>query len=111
MIRIKPEQDVTKRKAGVFRVYNLFKSSAFHISLNVCVFVCVRVHVCVCVCVCVCVSMIILRWGRFLHCWKCATSFLSMCSALFLILRMNSVNFLCGVSSNKIIQNAKPSQK
>ncbi len=24
MIRIKPEQDVTKRKAGVFRVYHLF---------------------------------------------------------------------------------------
>ncbi len=45
MIRIKPEQDVTKRKAGVFRVNNLFHSSVFHIILSVCV--------CVCVCVCV----------------------------------------------------------
>ncbi len=26
MIRLKPEQDDTKRKAGVFRVYHLFKS-------------------------------------------------------------------------------------
>ncbi len=43
MIRIKPEQDVTKRKAGVLGVYfkHLF-SYNFHIIL-----------VCVCVCVCV----------------------------------------------------------
>ncbi len=44
MIRIKPEQDVTKRKAGVFRVNNLFHSSVFHIILSVCVCVCVCVH-------------------------------------------------------------------
>ncbi len=42
MIRIKPEQDVTNRKAGVFRVYHLFQSSVFHIILSVCVCVCVR---------------------------------------------------------------------
>ncbi len=36
MIRIKPEQDVTKRKVGVFRVYHLFQSSVFHISVCVC---------------------------------------------------------------------------
>ncbi len=46
MIRIKPEQNVTKRKAGIFRVYHLFQSSVFHIILSVCV--------CVCVCVCMC---------------------------------------------------------
>ncbi len=37
MIRIKPEQDVTKRKAGVFSVYHLFQSTDFHIILSVCV--------------------------------------------------------------------------
>ncbi len=40
MIRIKPEQDVTKRKAGVFRVYHLFQSTVF--PYNLCVCVCVR---------------------------------------------------------------------
>ncbi len=40
MIRIKPEQDVTKRKIGVFRVFNFFKSYFFHIILSVCVCVC-----------------------------------------------------------------------
>ncbi len=63
-------------------------------------------------CVCVCVSMIILHCGCFLHCWKCATSFLSMCVLrCFFILRMNFVQFLCGVSSYKIIQNEKPPQQ
>ncbi len=38
MIRIKPEQDDTKRKAGVFRVYNLFQSS---VSYKVCVCACI----------------------------------------------------------------------
>ncbi len=46
MIRIKPEQNVTKRKAGIFRVHHLFQSSVFHIILSVCVCVCVCVHVC-----------------------------------------------------------------
>ncbi len=41
MISIKPEQDVTKRKAWVFKVYHLFQSSVFHIILSVCV--CARV--------------------------------------------------------------------
>jgi len=31
MIRIKPDQDVTKRKVGVFRVYHLFQTTVFHI--------------------------------------------------------------------------------
>ncbi len=52
MIRIKPDQDVTKRKVGIFRVYNLFQSSVSHIILSVCVRA--YVHLCVCVCVCVC---------------------------------------------------------
>ncbi len=43
MIKIKPEQDVTKRKVGVFRVYHLFQSSVFNIILSVCVCVCVSV--------------------------------------------------------------------
>ncbi len=47
MIRIKPDQDVTKRKVGIFRVYNLFQSSVSHIILSVCV--CACVHLCVCV--------------------------------------------------------------
>ncbi len=39
MVRIKPKQDVTKRKAGVFRVYHNYNFK------------------CVCVCVCVCVHV------------------------------------------------------
>ncbi len=45
MVRIKPKQDVTKRKAGVFRVYHNYN------------FKCV----CVCVYVCVCMFMWFMR--------------------------------------------------
>ncbi len=51
MIRIKPEQDVTNIKVGVFRVYHLFKSDIFHIILSECV--CVRACVRVCACTCI----------------------------------------------------------
>ncbi len=92
MIRIKPEQDVTKRKAGVFRVYHLFQSTDFHIILSVCVCVCIvdvsvspiyfcggsafwmilfdklQEHI-----IYIYVSMIILHCRCFLHCWKCVT--------------------------------------
>ncbi len=45
--------------------------------------------------------------------WMFSVLFISIhvCSALFLILRINFVHFLCEVSSNKIIRNAKPPQK
>ncbi len=146
MIRIKPEQNVTKRKAGIFRVHHLFKSSVFHIILSVCV--------CVCACalwICQChqfIFVVALHFGLFyltnykravvvvvffvspMYSRVCVCEhdhfalrmfstllevchFISVhaCSALFHILRMNLVHFLCGVFSNKIIQNAKPPQK
>ncbi len=65
-----------------------------------------------CVCVCVCVSMIIFALWMFSALLEvCHFISIHVCSALFLILTMNFVHFLCGVSSNRIIQNAMPPQK
>jgi len=55
--------------------------------------VALQMYACVSVCMCVCAHC-----GCFLHSWKCATLFLSMCSALFLFMMMNFVYLLCGVS-------------
>ncbi len=81
MIRIKPEQDVTKRKAGVFRFYHLFQSSVFHIILSV--------HS-------LCGGSTFLLF--YLTNYKRAVIFCIVCV----------FHFLCGVYSNKIIQNVEP---
>ncbi len=74
------------------------------------VFFCLtNVFSCVCVCVCEHDHFALRMFSTLLE--VCHFISVHACSALFHILRMNLVHFLCGVFSNKIIQNAKPPQK